>query len=80
MPWAALLQASVVIGSRWWALSESDRARIGRLLRESRGWPANLSAKERKELRKLVVKYDLKGAGSELLLLARTRGARRKRR
>ncbi len=80
LPWAVLLQIATVIGARWWALSERDRARIARLVRESRGWPANLSPKERKELRGLLAKFDLKGIGGELLPLARGRGARRKRR
>jgi hypothetical protein len=81
LPWAALLQAVVVIGRRWRSLSQKDRARLTRLTRESRGRLGNLSAKERAELRKLAGKLDLKGIGRELLGLARGgRGARRRRR
>ena len=80
LPWAVLLQVGAVLGTRWWALPERDRARVGELLRESRGWPPNLSAKDRKELRRIFAKFDLKGLGSELLPLARRRGARHKRR
>jgi hypothetical protein len=79
LPWALLLQAGVVIGKRWRALSAKDRARISRLARESRGRPSNLGARERRELRKLIGKLDLKGAGRELVSLARG-GRRRKRR
>jgi hypothetical protein len=79
LPWALLLQAGVVVGKRWRALSSKDRARISSLTRESRGRPGNLSAKERRELRKLIGKLDLKGAGRELASLVRG-GRRRKRR
>jgi hypothetical protein len=79
LPWALVLQAGVVVGKRWRALSSRDRARISRLARESRGRPGNLSVKERRELRKLLGKLDLKGAGRELVSLARG-GRRRKRR
>jgi hypothetical protein len=78
LPWAALLQAGVIVGRRWRALSEKDRARLTRLLRESGGRLGNLSSKERNELGKLVRKLDLKGVGSELRPLLRG-GRRRKR-
>ncbi len=80
LPWAVVLQVGAVLGTRWWALPEGDRARIGQLLRESRGWPPNLSAKQRKELRGILDRFDLRGVGSELLPLARRGGARHKRR
>lgn len=76
LPWAALLRATVVIGRRWRALSQRDRARLARLLRDSGGRPGKLRPKERRELRGLVAKLDLKGMGRELLGLA---GARRRR-
>jgi hypothetical protein len=60
LPWALVLQAGLVVGKRWRALSTSDRARIARLLRDSGGRPANLRPKERKELRKLAGKLDLR--------------------
>jgi hypothetical protein len=78
LPWAALARVSVVIGRRWTSLAPKERERLTRLVRESRGRPGNLSDGERKELRKLVDKLDLKGAGRELLPLVR--GGRGKRR
>jgi hypothetical protein len=66
-----LLQASVILGERWTGLSEKDRARLAGLLRQSRGRRGNLSVKERAELRSLVDKLDLKGAGPELAALLR---------
>jgi hypothetical protein len=80
LPWAALLQGVVVVGRRWKGLSASDRQRIKELLAESGGRVNTLSAKQRKELRKLAGKLDLKGIGSELTGLARGRRTRRKRR
>jgi hypothetical protein len=79
LPWAALLQGAMVAVDRWRRLSERDRARFTRLLRQSRGRLSTLSARERKELRRLSQKLDIKGAGRQLLLL-RGRSMRRKRR
>jgi hypothetical protein len=78
LPWAVLLQAGTVLGKRWRSLSANDRARLAQLTRESRGRLGNLSAKERRELRKLVGKLDFKGMSRELLPL--TRGGRRRKR
>jgi hypothetical protein len=79
VPWALLLQMGLVVGKRWRALSSKDRERLARLARESQGRPSNLSAKQRKELRKLVGKLDLKRAGRELVLLTRARRRRKRR-
>ena len=68
----------LAIGERWRGLSQRDRARLTRLLRDSRGRLGNLSARERDELRKVVRKLDLKGMGREVVPLLR--GGRRKRR
>jgi hypothetical protein len=71
LPWVAIVQAGMAIGRRWRALSAKDRARLTRLLRDSRGSVGNLSIRQRMELRALVRKLDLKGLGRELLPLAR---------
>jgi len=70
----------MVVGERWSALSAKDRARLARLARGSRGRLGNLSPRDRDELRKLVRKLDLNGAGRELLPLLRGRRRGRKRR
>jgi hypothetical protein len=80
LPWAALLRVGVVIGRHWRGLSEKDRARLARLVRESGGRPGNLSQKERRELRRLAGKLNFKGMGRELLPLVRGRGGGRRRR
>ena len=78
MPWTVLLQAGVIVGKRWWGLSDRERARLTLLTRESRGRLGNLSGRERRELRRLVRKLDLIGGGRELLPLVRERRARRR--
>jgi hypothetical protein len=79
LPWLALLQASMILGKRWRALSEKDRRRLARLVRESRGRLGNLSVRERSELGRLVRKLDLKGAGPELTALVHRRRRRKRR-
>lgn len=79
LPWALMLRGVIIVGQRWTALSAKDRARLTRLLRESRGRRGNLNSKQRDELRKLVAKLDMKGAGREMLPLLGG-GRRRKRR
>lgn len=80
LPWAMMLQAVMVVGRRFTALSQKDRARLARLLRESRGRLGNLSARERSELRRLVGKLDVNRMARELLPVLRTgrRGRRRR--
>jgi hypothetical protein len=79
LPWALLLQMGVVLGKRWRSLSAKDRAHLSRLTRESQGRLSNLSEKQRKELRKLVGKLDLKSTSRELVLLTRARRWRKRR-
>ncbi|HTU78823.1 MAG TPA: hypothetical protein VMF09_08710 [Solirubrobacteraceae bacterium] len=80
LPWVAIAQVAVVLGRRWRALSAKDRARLGRLARDSQGRPSNLSAKQRAELRALIGKLDLAGVGRELLAPGRRGGGRRRSR
>lgn len=79
LPWALLLQMGVVLGKRWRSLSAKDRAHLTRLTRESQGRLGNLSEKQRRELKKLVGKLDLKGTSRELVLLTRARRWRKRR-
>jgi hypothetical protein len=81
VPWATLLQGTVIVGRRWAALSVKERARLSELVRKSRGRMGTLSARERLELRKLAHKLDVRGMGDELMALRlrrRRRSARRK--
>jgi hypothetical protein len=78
LPWAALLRGGFVVARRWKALSDKDRARLTHLVRESGGRPGNLGPKQRRELRTLLGKLDLKRMSRDLLPLLRGgRGGRR---
>jgi hypothetical protein len=80
VPWALVARAVMVLGARWMALSAKERMRFTSLVRASHGRPRNLSERERNELRRLVRRLDLTGAGRELLPLMRGGGRGRKRR
>jgi hypothetical protein len=80
LPWAALLQAAVVFGKRWRSLSEKERVRLRTLVRDSGGRLGNLSEKQRKELKRLAGKLELGSAARELVLIARGRRGRGRRR
>ena len=78
VPWAALLQAGIVVSRRLNDLSKKDREKLTRLLRESHGRPSALSEKEREELRKLIGKIDLRKMGSDMLPLVTGKGRKGK--
>jgi hypothetical protein len=73
IPWAMLLQGTIVVGSRWQRLTAAERERARTLLAASGGRIDRLSPKDRKELRKLAEKIDLKGMGRELVALSAVR-------
>jgi hypothetical protein len=81
VPWATLLQGTMIVGRRWASLSEKERARFAQLVRRSRGRVRNLSMKERLELRKLAHKLDVRGMGRDLapLVLRRHKRGRKRR-
>jgi hypothetical protein len=77
LPWALLLDAATVINSHWNELKESDRNRLGTLLRKSKGNPSNLTKRERDELRKIAGKLDFPGMARDLIPFARRLGRKR---
>jgi hypothetical protein len=60
---------------QWRAIPQNRRQRLEALLRQSGGWPANLSAAERRELWTLVQELNL----GEVLRQGATRSASRRR-
>ena len=76
IPWMLVLQGAIVARERWHVLSEKERTRMVRLVRDSRGRPDRMSKAEREELRRLVAKLDVTTAGRDLLPFVR--GIRRK--
>ncbi|MGO9761218.1 MAG: hypothetical protein ACLP1Q_08170 [Solirubrobacteraceae bacterium] len=80
VPWVLVAQVGVVLGQHWLSLSAKERARLTSLVRDSRGQPSSLGAKQRLELRRLVNKLDLGGIARDLLALQRRGRGRRGRR
>jgi hypothetical protein len=76
-PWFLIAQAAVQAGEHWKRLSASERSKLQKLVKKSRGLPRNLTPKERDELKRLVGKLDLPGLGRDMLPIA---GRRRRRR
>lgn len=74
VPWLLAAQAALELHQHWQKLSDRERTRLRHLLRDSRGWPGNLSAAERRELIRLVGKLDLPGVGRSALPLPGRRG------
>jgi hypothetical protein len=66
LPWPAIAGGLIAVGKRWRALSEKERARLLALARESGLRPDRLSPKQRKELRRLLAKLDLRGMSGDL--------------
>ncbi len=77
VPWFIVAQAALAANAHWKQLEPGDRARLTQLLKRSKGLPANLSAKEREEVRLLIGRLDLATLGRELVPFA-MRGARRR--
>ena len=70
LPWTMALEGAVVARRHWQKLDESERSKLTRLIRKSKGTPTNLTERERAEIRKLVGKLDLAGIGRDLLPFA----------
>lgn len=77
LPWAIALEVAIVAREHWQLLDERDRAELARIVRKSKGKPANLTERERRHLRELVAKLDLVTAGRSLLPFGRRRRRRR---
>ncbi len=77
-PWLMIMQAALSARRHWGVLEPSERTDLARLLRTTRGRPANLTAHEKAELRRLVGKLDLPGLGKDLLPIASRRSGRRR--
>jgi hypothetical protein len=76
LPWAMVLDAATVVNSHWRSLKDSDRRRVGELIRKSKGNPGSLTKRERDELRRIAGRLDVPGMARDLLPFAR-RGRRR---
>jgi hypothetical protein len=72
-----LLLDVVMVARRHWDLLEpGDRRRLTEIMRNVR----DLSARDRKDLRRIAAKLELVGAGRELMPIIGSRGKKKKRR
>jgi len=67
MPWIALYELATAAGAEWRGLSSAEREKVTRLVVKSRGWPSNLSRRERAEVKRIVGKVDLQRVARELV-------------
>lgn len=67
VPWLLLLDAGKVAREHWQKLTPSERSKLGRLIKKSKGRLSNLTARERVELRRLANKLDLPDAAKKML-------------
>jgi hypothetical protein len=77
VPWLALLDAGQVAREHWSKLTPTERSKLGRLVRKSKGRLSNLTVRERADLRRIVNKLQLPEAGKKLVPFA---GAVRRKR
>ena len=77
VPWLVILEAAWIARDHWGKLPVADRRELARIVRKSRGLPQNLTADERRELRRLIAALEPLRAGRRLLPFG---GGARKRR
>jgi hypothetical protein len=67
LPWLLLYEVATIAGAEWRGLSSTERDRLTRLVVKSRGWPSNLSRRERAEVKRIVTKVDLHRLAREIV-------------
>jgi hypothetical protein len=74
LQWMILLDVALVAREHWSRLENADQRRLAEILRRGR----NMSARDRKELRRIVAKLELLDAGRELMPIIGRRGKKRR--
>jgi hypothetical protein len=67
LPWVLLYELATLASSEWRGLSASERDKLTRLVVKSRGWPSNLSRRERAEVKRIVTKLDIQRVAREIV-------------
>jgi len=67
LPWVLLYELATAAGSEWRGLSAAERDKLTRLVVKSRGWPSNLSRRERAEVKRIVGKLDLQRVARDIV-------------
>lgn len=79
-PWALLVEAGLIARGRWRSMPERERRQLIVLAQRSRGWPGNLSAGERAEVWRLLVRLNVRDLAGEIVALrSATRSTRKLR-
>lgn len=78
-PLLAAAQIGLIAREHWMLLEPHDRVRLKELAIKSKGLPANLSAKEKAELKRIAADLDARGALFKLAPVGKNlrRGRRR---
>ncbi len=58
LPWLTAAQVGFLLRQNYVHMSDRERDKLKALLRDSRGWPGNLTDRERKELLRLLGRLD----------------------
>ncbi|HEX3873005.1 MAG TPA: hypothetical protein VHW26_02590 [Solirubrobacteraceae bacterium] len=67
LPWLVLYELASIAGAEWRGLSSAERDKLTRLVVKSRGWPSNLSRRERAEVKRIITKVDLQRVAREIV-------------
>jgi hypothetical protein len=78
-PWWILFELVTAAHAEWRGLSPVDRDKLTRLAVKSRGLPANLTARERADIKRILSKIDVKRVAKEMVPKVVRRRARRLR-
>ena len=80
VPWLLLFEVARGVHSHVMdSLSPAERQRVAEILRKSKGRPANVTSREREELKRLAGQLDFKRLGRDLVPRV-VAGQRRRRR
>ncbi|MDX6689709.1 MAG: hypothetical protein QOG15_1166 [Solirubrobacteraceae bacterium] len=79
MPWVMVFELALTLRKHWRRLEPKDRARLTELVKKSQGRPGNLTAGERKDVRKLVAKLEPGSIARSVMPIGRRAVKSRKR-
>jgi hypothetical protein len=67
LPWWLLYELANAASNQWRELEDADRERLRYLLGKSRGWPGNLTRRERDEVAQIAAQLDLRRLGRDVM-------------
>jgi len=79
IPWILLMELGWTLNRHYQQLPRRDRSELARLLAKSKGLPQNLTAKEREDLKRIVMAFDYRAVGRDLIPVGRKAVTRRRK-